>query len=133
MTSTRDCEGTSAGNTGVMPKLAVSLDTKGRVRVTKEQRRNILAEFARSGESVPKFARRAGLKYSTFAAWVARDRRGKGLKRKPPVRLLEAVVACAPSTTAVLVHLPGGGRLELREAAQVPLVVALVRAMEKPC
>jgi hypothetical protein len=31
------------------------------------------------------------------------------------------------------VQLPGGARLEIREASQVALVAALCRALEKPC
>jgi transposase-like protein len=115
------------------PKLPVTLDTKGRVRTSKEQRRLILAEYERSGVSVTQFARRTGLKYSTFAAWVQRYRRPKRAALKSPVRLLEAVVATAPFTSPLQVQLPGGARLEVHEASQVPLVAALVRALEKPC
>ena len=117
----------------VIPKLPVTLDTKGRVRVTKEQRRVILAEFARSGLSAAGFARQTGLKYSTFALWVQRYRRTKRSGRKPPLRLLEAVVPSAPASPALLLHLSGGARVELREVSQVPLVAVLVRALEKPC
>lgn len=77
-------------------KLPVTLDTKGRVRTSKEQRRRILAEFERSGMSAAQFARRAGLKYSTFAFWVQRYRRTKRPARRSPLRLLEAVVDAAP-------------------------------------
>ena len=114
-------------------KLPVTLDTKGRVRVTKEQRRVILAEFARSGLSAAGFARQTGLKYSTFALWVQRYRRTKRSGRKPPLRLLEAVVPSAPASPALLLHLSGGARVELREVSQMPLVAVLVRALEKPC
>jgi transposase-like protein len=115
-----------------MPKLPVTMDTKGRVRTSKEQRRVILAEFERSGVSATQFAQRTGLKYSTLAAWVQRYRRTKRLKS--PVRLLEAMVASpAPLNPALQVQLPGGVRLEIREASQVPLAAALVRALEKPC
>jgi transposase-like protein len=117
----------------VIPKLSVTSDTKGRVRTSKEQRRVILAEFARSGLSAAQFARRTGLKYSTFAVWVQRYRHSKRPGRKAPLRLLEAVVTPSPVSPAVLLHLPGGARVELREASQVSLVVALVRALEKPC
>jgi len=117
----------------VIPKLPVTLDTKGRVRTSKEQRRVILAEFARSGLSAAVFARQTGLKYSTFALWVQRYRRTKRTARKAPLRLLEAVVTPAPSLSVLLVQLPGGARVELREASQVPLVLALVRALEQPC
>ncbi len=79
------------------------------------------------------FAQHHGLKYSTFAAWVQRYRRTKRSGLKSPVRLLEAVVASGPSIPALQVQLPGGARIEIRDASQVALVVALIRALEKPC
>src|SRR2546421_114330 len=111
MTSTIGSDGSSVTPAAVMPKLPVTVDTKGRVRTSKEQRRVILAEFERSGVSAAQFAQRTGLKYSTFAAWVQRYRRTKRPGLKSPVRLLEAVVAPAPLTAALQVHLPGGARL----------------------
>ena len=45
-TSGSDCS--TVAPTAVAPKLPVTLDTKGRVRTSKEQRRVILAEFERS-------------------------------------------------------------------------------------
>jgi transposase-like protein len=116
-----------------MPKLPVTLDTKGRVRTSKEQRRLILAEFERSGVSATQFARRTGLKYSTLAGWVHRYRGRKRPGQRSAVRLLEAVVAPAPLISALKLELPGGARLEIREAGQIPLAAALVRALEKPC
>jgi len=133
MITTSRSDASPAVTPAVIPKLPVTLDTKGRVRTSKEQRRVILAEFACSGLSAAQFARRTGLKYSTFALWVQRYRRTKRSGRKPPLRLLEAVVTPAPSELALLVQLPGGARVELREASQIPLVAALVRALEQPC
>jgi hypothetical protein len=114
-------------------KLPVTMDTKGRVRTTREQRRLILTEFDRSGLGAADFARRAGLKYSTFAAWVQGRRRAKRSARKSSMRLLEAVVASAPQGLSVQVQLPGGARLDICEVGQVPLAAALVRALEKAC
>ena len=37
------------------------------------------------------------------------------------------------AVAALMVELPGGTRVELREASQVSLVAALVCALEKPC
>ena len=102
------------------------------MRTSQEQRRVILAEFERSGVSAVQFARRTGLKYSTFAAWLQRYRRTKRPKRRSPLRLLEAVVGPAP-LIVVQVQLPGGARLDIREAGQIPLAAALVRALEQPC
>lgn len=130
-TSGSDCS--TVAPAAVTSKLPVTVDTKGRVRTSKEQRRVILAEFERSGVSATQFAQRTGLKYSTFAAWVHRYRRTKRPGPKSPMRLLEAVVTPAPLSLPLQVQLPGGARLEVREASQVPLVAALVRALEKPC
>jgi transposase-like protein len=129
MITTRSGESTPAA----VGQLPVALDTKGRVRVTPEQRQVILAELARSGASIPKFAQRTGLKYSTLAAWVARARRAKRVARPAPLRLVEAVVTPAATATLLMVELPGGAHLELRAISQVSLVAALVRALEKPC
>jgi len=133
MIPTSGSDGSCVTPPAVVPKLPVSLDTKGRVRTSKEQRRLILAEFARSGMSAPQFARQTGLKYSTFAAWLHRYPPTRRPKAKSPQRWLEAVVASAPTPPALQVHLPGGARLELSQASQVPLVAALVRTLEQPC
>ena len=116
-----------------MPQLPATVDTKGRVRTSKEQRRLILSEFESSGVSATQFAHRTGPKYSTLAAWIHRYRRTKRRGRRSTVRLLEAVVGPAPCMPALQVQLPGGARLEIREAGQIPLAAALVRALEQPC
>ena len=123
----------SAVAAAVIPKLPVTLDAKGRVRTSKEQRRVILAEFERSGLSAARFARQTGLKYSTLAFWVQRYRRTKRPSPNPPLRRLEAVVAPTTSDSVLQVQLPGGARVELQSIAQIPLVAALVRALEKSC
>ena len=133
MISTSGSDLASVTTAAAMPKLPVTMDTKGRVRTSKDQRRVILAQFENSGLSAAQFAQRTGLKYSTFAAWVHRYRRTKRSDRKPPVRLLEAVVAPAPQSPGLLVQLPGGARLEIRDAGQVPLAAALLRALEPSC
>src|SRR6185369_17312958 len=93
-------------------------DTKGRVKTPPERREKLLDEFERSGLSGAKFAELAGIKYQTFAAWVARRRKQRGLTqstttRTDPVRWLEAVVqeASAPAsavTTPLRVRLSTG-------------------------
>jgi transposase-like protein len=133
MITTSGSDGSPVAPAAVTPKLAVTVDTKGRVRTTEEQRRVIVAEFERSGVSAARFAHTTGLKYSTLAAWLQRYRRTKQPGLKSPVRLLEAVVGPAELSAPLQVQLPGGARLEVRDASQVPLVAALVRALEKSC
>jgi transposase-like protein len=116
-----------------LPKVPVVADTKGRLRVTKMQRRDILAAFGRSGEPLPQFARRLGIKYSTLARWVQLSR-SKHAGPKPSLRLLEAVVESPPAQVSGLVlQLPGGVRLEVANEQQAALAATLVRALEKPC
>jgi hypothetical protein len=75
MTTANRTDSSPAVVSSVVPQVPVTLDTKGRVRTSKEQRRAILDEFERSGESAAGFAQRTGLKYSTLARWLARYRR----------------------------------------------------------
>ena len=120
----------------MMPKVPVTADTKGRLRVSKAQRRDILAALARSGESLPRFARRTGLKYSTLANWVQRSRGSKPSGRPPRLRLLEAVVGpsqVAATGPALVLQLPGGVRVEVADENQVALAARLVQALAKSC
>ena len=119
-----------------MPKVPVVADTKGRLRVSKAQRRDILAALARSGESLPGFARRTGIKYSTLANWVQRRRRSQPSGRPSRLRLLEAVVESPPVGAAgkvLVLQLPGGVRMEVADERQVALAARLVQALAKPC
>lgn len=125
----------SAAPVTVMPKLPVIADTKGRLRVTKAQRRDILAAFSRSGESLPRFARRIGLKYSTVARWVQHSR-PQPSGRKSALRLLEAIVSSSPVTapgTVLVLQLPGGVRVEVADEKQAALAATLLRALAKLC
>jgi hypothetical protein len=87
----------------VTPKLPVTLDTKGRVRTSEEQPRVILAEFGHSGVSAPEFAHRAGVKYSTLAAWVQRYRRTK----RPGIKVARALVGSSRGTSVAQFALGG--------------------------
>jgi transposase-like protein len=112
----------------------VALDSKGRVRASKEQRRMILAEYERSGVSAAQFARQTGLKYSTLAGWLIRYRRSKPQGARAAVRLLEAVVEENSNDKKPLVlELPGGARMEIKDAQQAALAGALLRTLAKPC
>jgi transposase-like protein len=119
----------------VAESVLVTTDSRGRVRVSKEQRRAVLAQFEQSGLSAAKFAKVAGLKYSTLAGWLQRYRRSKPKGRPGRLRLLEAVMDPADSAAVtgakgVFLHLPGQVRLELSGLADVPIAAALVQALQ---
>ena len=126
--------GLTAWNDGPA-KLPVKVDTRGRLHLTKEQQGEVLAAFAKSGESLPRFARRVGLKYSTIARWVQSAGRSRRIARRPKVRLFEAVVESpsAPVTKAMLVHLAGGVHLEVANEPQARLAAILLQHYAKPC
>jgi hypothetical protein len=120
----------------------IKTDALGRVHRTPEQREQILEEYERSGLSGPKFAALCGVKYQTFAAWLARRKsptRGHPQRRRQPkptpqVRWLEASVQpAATSTTGLLLQLPGGVRAQIANQSHIALAAALVRALEKTC
>jgi transposase-like protein len=61
-----------------VPSEILATDTRGRVRVSRERREELLNEFEQSGMTGAQFARTIGLKYQTFAFW-----RQQRQKRKP--------------------------------------------------
>ncbi len=123
-----------------VPTQVIKTDSLGRLRVTAQRREDLLDEFERSGLSGQKFAEVLGLKYQTFATWVQKRRRQRGAatadseKASDSTRWLEAVVEQAHgSASVVLLHLPGGVRLEMGDVKQAEVVAALLRALAKPC
>ncbi len=116
-------------------------DVLGRVKTPKERRKVILDEFERSGLSGRKFAEVIGVNYQTFAGWVQRQRRERkeySTRGKTPVastpqlHWVEAVVekAGCSSSTGLVVHLPGGARMEIVDAAQATLAAVVLRSLE---
>ena len=121
----------------------IKADTRGRLRTTAERREFLLGEFERSAMTGRKFAAWAGIRYSTFGNWL-RARRKSGspqlpapvVEGAPGTRWLEAVVeGPAPKQggkikpAVLIVHGPGGVRLELSEARQIKLAAQLLREL----
>ena len=117
-------------NTKLTDEQVIKTDGLGRVQTPAARREKLLDEFEGSGLSGAKFALLTGIKYSTFATWALRRRRQRGVtasakvpvKSVDQVQWLEAVVAQAHGSkdpTPLVLHLPGGARLELVEVNQV--------------
>ena len=114
-------------------------DSRGRVRVTRERREELVEEFGKSGMSGAAFARMAGIKYATFANWVQKRRQRPGgegertVVNGGPVRLLEAVVEDdgmrklgSSSAAGLVVELPGGCRLRVESPVQLAMAAELI-------
>jgi hypothetical protein len=130
-------------------------DVLGRVRTKRSRREALLDEFERGGASAQAFAAMTGIKYQTFASWVQKRRRArkqysaaakaKALPPAPPaasggLRLVEAVLESDhpqpfANGESLCVHLPGGARVEVRDARQALLAAELLKALNvcRPC
>ena len=114
-------------------------DSRQRVWVSRERRQAILEEFERSGASAMRFAAYSGIKYSTFANWVARRRRAKngasGANSGGEPKWLEAIVderskGQVPTMRSSLrVQLPGGAYLEVSTPEEAKLAAQLVASL----
>lgn len=116
-------------------------DRKGRRRLTRERRAEVVKEYEGSGLTQAEFARRAGLNATTFAHWVQRSRRDAKAKTLAPAvapvavtpRFVE-VQATAPVSpvmaavqgTRLSVSLPDG---VVVRGADPAALAALVRAL----
>jgi transposase-like protein len=120
----------------------IKQDKRGRMRVTRERRQMLVAEFAHSAMTGRQFAALAGIKATTFSNWVRKWRKPRAaqlpapaVENAPGVRWLEAVVdqptpkRPRKTATALIVHGPRGVRLELGDEGQVKLAVQLLREL----
>jgi transposase-like protein len=115
-------------------------DAAGRVWTPRERREALLDEFERGGLPATKFAAEIGVKYQTFANWVQKRRkeRSAGSATQGPVPVVcrsrgwvEATVGNveAERSRTLVVHLPGGARVEIADAAQAVLAAHMLRAL----
>lgn len=117
-----------------MNESLIRQDRLGRMRFTRGQRDTMLDAFEGSGLSGPQFARLHGVAYQTFATWVQK-RRKQTLTPSFPITLAEVEhpSVSALEAPSVELGLPGGATLRLSEPSQLPLAVALIRELSRPC
>ena len=106
----------------------VKSDHSGRIRYTAQYKREVVAAFESSSLSAPAFARQCGIKYPTFAAWIAARKRGESKPaRKNPPAFLIAEVAAETGGSALEVRLPGGAVVRAAGSGQIRLLAELIR------
>lgn len=99
----------------------------GRRVMPADRRAQLVEAYRSSGLTMAAFARREGVKYPTFAAWVAKGQPPG--TAKSPIRFAEMQLPLPPTNEpshAVEVRLPDGTVLR---GSRVADVVALVRAL----
>lgn len=109
----------------------IKSDRAGRSRYSAEYKAEVVAAFEGSGMSGPTFAKQCGLKYPTFAAWVAKSRKGEapGVEAKSSQQFLLAELPGPRSDTSLRVELPGGAMAYVSSPDQAGLLGALLKAL----
>jgi len=105
----------------------IKADRNGRVRYSPQYKQEVLAAYESSSLSGPAFARQCGIKYPTFAAWIAARKRGEDRAAREGPAFLVAEVAAACDGAALEVRLPGGAVARAADAFQVRLLAELLR------
>lgn len=110
--------------------IIIKSDHSGRTRYTAQYKQEVVAAFESSSLSAPVFARQCGIKYPTFAAWIASRKRGpsKPTRNNPPAFLV-AEVAAETGGSALEVRLPGGAVARASDVDQIRLLAVLLRQL----
>ena len=106
----------------------VKSDRFGRTRYTAQYKQDVIAAFEASSLSAPAFAQQCGIKYPTFAAWLAG--RNRTTDHAPPSQAAPAFVLAEFATAegdALEVRLPGGCVVRATNSAQIRHLAELLR------
>lgn len=102
-------------------------DTLGRVVTPKERRQELVIAWRANGLTQAGFAKREGVRYSTFAHWVQQAMRKAPAARSPRVKF--TAVALPPTLAPVLeVRLPDGTLLRGGNVAELAKLVQALRS-----
>jgi transposase-like protein len=89
----------------------IKSDRTGRTRYTRQYKQEVLAAYEASSLSAPQFAAQCGIKYPTFASWLAagkRDGRSATATNRPTFLLAEVAASPEPTSAVLEVRLPCG-------------------------
>jgi len=112
--------------TEIIPQERVR-DGRGHRLYSAERRNEIIAAYQASGLTQVAFARREGIKYSTFTAWLQGRRREAQRAAPGPAAPVRFVEASLPPGGGVEVTLADGTRVRGASAREVAEVVQALR------
>ena len=114
------------------------VDTRGRVRVSRQRREVLLAQFDKSGMTGKRFAAWAGINYQTLCGWLQKRRKaaasqGSVVTEPRSLQWVEAVAEGespqVPKPGVLVVHLSGGARMEISDALSAALAAEMLRSL----
>lgn len=106
----------------------IKSDRVGRTRYSAQHKQEVLDAFESSSLSAPAFAQQCGIKYPTFAAWLAG--RNRGARQTSPPQNSPAFILAEFATSdgeALEVRLPGGAVARAAGSAQIRQLAELLR------
>ncbi len=108
----------------------VKSDRTGRTRYSRQYKQEVVDAFHSSAMSAPAFASHCGIKYPTFASWLAkRSREERGSARDASPAFLIADLPLPGHPGGLEVRLPGGATARASDAEQIRLLADLLRQL----
>ena len=98
-----------------------------RPRTIPARRTPLLAKFDRSGLSAAVFARRHGLRYSTFCGWRRRQ-----AKAEPVPSFVQVELPSPVPPAGLVIELGPSARMRLTDASSIALAAHLLQALSAP-
>jgi hypothetical protein len=98
-----------------------------RSRTTPAQRIQLLAKFDHSGLSAAVFARRHGLRYTTFCGWRQRQ-----AKAEPVPGFVQVELPSSDAPAGLVIELGTFARMRLTDASAIALAARLLQALCAP-
>src|SRR5512144_308433 len=95
-----------------------------RPRTTSARRTQLLAKFDRSGLSAAAFARRHGLRYTTFCGWRQRQ-----AKAEPAPGFVQVEVPSPVPPAELVIELGTFARIRLADASSIVLAARLLQEL----
>ncbi len=109
----------------------IKTDRIGRTHYSADYKTQVLQAFESSCLSGPTFAKQCGIKYSTFAAWVGKQKRTASADGRinPVTTFMVAEVPMNSISGTLKVTLPGGAIAEITEEADIALLAVLLKTL----
>ena len=113
----------------------IKSDRAGRTRYTQTYKDEVVAAYRQSNMSAAAFAKHCGVKYPTFASWVAKARRpgaqrgDKSAVDSSGQRFILAEIGASQAEEPLKVELPGGVIAHVSCSQQLGLLADLLKAL----
>lgn len=102
-------------------------DARGRRVLGSAEWERLLADYAQSGLTQKAFARREGVNYHTFVAWLARERRGCPASGENAIAFREVAMGGLAPRAPLEARLPDGTVVRAEEAGALAALIRLLR------